>query len=85
MLIEICKAAKQSNVPCSKVLPKFSLTFLYDNIDSHMLPESSHYFKSKLSTKSSFTEYAKFKVCASYYHHYTFFKDLLTVATDIEG
>ena len=34
---ELCKAAKQSNVPCSKVLPKLSLTFLYDNVDFHML------------------------------------------------
>ena len=27
----------------------------------------------------------KIKVCASHYHRCTFFKDLLTVATDIEG
>ena len=70
---ELCKAAEQSNVPCSKVLPKLSLTFLYDNVDSHILPESSHCSKSKLSTKSIFTEYAKFKVCASCYHHYIHF------------
>ena len=46
------------------------------------MPESSHHLKCKFSTKSISPEYAKFKVCASYYHHYTFFKDLFA---DIEG
>ena len=84
---ELFKAAEQQiDMPCSEILPKLSMiVFLYDNVGYHILQDSVRYFKCKHSTKRFFTEYAKFKVCARYYHHYIFFKDLFTIATDIEG
>ena len=80
---ELFKEAEQISMPCSKNCQSYPWCFLHDNVDSHILPESGHYSKCKLSTKRIFIENEK--TCARYNHHHTFFRDLFTIATDIAG